>query len=311
MIAKSCNLMPQSHSTNSIISGWLSVNKPPGITSTSVVNLAKRVFKSKKAGHAGTLDKPASGILAIAFGEATKTMPFITNSFKGYRFVVNLGAATDTDDASGQIINQTNLTPSEKEILEGLKAFRGDIFQIPPRFSSVKIDGQRAYKLAVRGQEIEMKPRQLTVRRLELKGWVSENQIELEMDCSKGGYVRSIARDLGESLGCLAHVDSLIRIWSGPFQISNALPFAQLAEISPHTQPLDWLLPLEKGFHSLPEIKCSPAHADGIRNGMPAAFPEIDLDDNSEVWVSLDSKAIAWGLFVNNTFHPKRIIHQG
>ena len=302
--------MVSNHITHNKISGWLAVNKPPGITSTSIVNICKKIFKSKKAGHAGTLDKPASGILAIAFGEATKTIPFITNSYKGYRFVVNLGATTDTDDATGQLIAQTNFIPSEKSILESLESFRGNIFQVPPRYSSVKIDGQRAYKLAVRGQKVEMKPRPLTVRRLEFKGWVSKNQIELEMDCSKGGYVRSIARDLGKRLGCLAHVDRLTRIWSGPFQIADALPFAQLTEISPEAKPLEWLIPLEIGFHSLPEVKCSFSQAKDIRNGMPAFFPDMKLENNTEVWVSLDSKAIAWGLFIRNIFHPKRIIHQ-
>ena len=303
--------MSQSHKTANNISGWLPINKPPGITSTSVVNIAKRVFKVKKAGHAGTLDKPASGILAIAFGEATKTIPFITNSFKGYRFVVNLGASTDTDDATGTIINQTGSIPSEQEILAGLEAFRGDICQIPPRYSSVKIDGRRAYQLAVKGQEVAIKSRPLTVRKLAFMGWVSENQIELEMDCSKGGYVRSIARDLGKNLGCLAHVDSLTRIWSGPFSIADALPLAQFTDTSLHAHPLDWLLPLEIGFNSLPEIKCNSSQSDGIRNGMTASFPEIPLEDNTEVWVSLDSKAIAWGLIENSIFYPKRVIHQG
>ncbi len=304
--------MPPNQNTKNNISGWLSINKPPGITSTSVVNISKKVFNAKKAGHAGILDKPASGILAIAFGEATKTIPFITNSFKGYRFVVNLGATTDTDDATGQIINQTSFVPSERVILDCLEEFRGDIFQIPPRYSSVKIAGRRAYQLAVKGQEVEIKPRPLTVRRLEFKGWISENQIELEMDCSKGGYVRSIARDLGESLGCLAHVDSLTRIWSGPFKISDALPFSHLTEISSPTQPLDWLLPLELGFHSLPEIKCSVVEeADWIRHGFPVCFPEIPFEDNTEVWVSWKDKAIAWGLYMENLFKPKRIIQQG
>lgn len=310
MIAKSCNLMPPNLNSKNKISGWLSVNKPPGINSTSVVNISKRVFNAKKAGHAGTLDKPASGILAIAFGEATKTIPFITNSFKGYRFLVNLGAATDTDDATGQIIHQTSIIPSESAILEGLEEFRGEIFQIPPRYSSVKIDGRRAYQLAVKGEEVEIKPRQLTVSRLEFKGWVSENQIELEMDCSKGGYVRSIARDLGERLGCLAHVDNLTRLWSGPFQISDALPLSHLTELSPDARPCDWLLPLEKGFHSLPEIISSPAQAEWIRNGRPTTFPDTEVADNTPVWVSSERKAIAWGHFVNNIFYPKRIILQ-
>lgn len=310
MIAIGFDFMPASQYSNKKISGWLAVNKPPGISSTSVVNLAKRVFKSKKAGHAGTLDKPASGLLAIAFGEATKTIPFITDSFKGYRFVVNLGASTDTDDATGTIIDQTGIIPSEQQILEGLEEFKGVILQTPPRYSSVKIDGQRAYQLAVKGKEVEIKPRPLTVRRLEFKGWVSENQIELEMDCSKGGYVRAIARDLGANLGCLAHVDNLTRLWSGPFDISDSLPFAKLTETTPDTQLLDWLLPLELGFHALPEITCSLSQANGIRNGMSASFPDSLIKDNSEVWVSWNNCAIAWGHIVDHVFHPKRIILQ-
>lgn len=310
MIAIGFDFMPASEHSSKKVSGWLVVNKPPGITSTGVVNLAKRVFKSKKAGHAGTLDKPASGLLAIAFGEATKTIPFITDSFKGYRFVVNLGASTDTDDATGTIIDQTGLIPSEKQILEGLEEFKGVILQTPPRYSSVKIDGQRAYQLAVKGKEVKIKPRSLMVQRLEFMGWVSENQIELEMDCGKGGYVRSIARDLGANLGCLAHVDNLTRLWSGPFDISDSLPYTKLIEKAPDTQPHDWLLPLELGFHALPEIPCSLSQANGIRNGMPASFPESQIKNNSDVWVSWNKRAIAWGHIVDHLFHPKRIILQ-
>ncbi len=302
--------MPSNHNTKNKVSGWLVVNKSPGITSNRVVNISKKIFKSKKAGHAGTLDKPASGILAVAIGEATKTIPFVTNSFKGYRFVVNLGVATDTDDATGKIIDQTDIIPTEKAIDEALVSFRGNILQVPPQYSSVKIDGQRAYKMAVSGQKVEIKPRPLKVKRLEFKGWISNNQIELEMDCSKGGYVRSIARDLGLKLGCLAHVDNLTRTWSGPFELAHAQPFSNLTEITPENNPFDWLLPLEKGFYDLPEINCNLNQVKDIRHGKTVSFSNVPVEDNSKVWVSSEGKAIAWGFILSNVFHPKRIINQ-
>ena len=205
------------------ISGWLVVDKPAGVTSTTVVNKVKWAFSAQKAGHAGTLDPAATGVLAIALGEATKTVSLITDALKCYRFVVTLGAATTTDDAEGTVIATSDQRPTDADILAALPAFRGDIDQIPPQFSAVKVDGARAYDLAREGEEMDLAARPLWVDRLDLIGRPDADHVELEMVCGKGGYVRSIARDLGRSLGCLGHVQWLRREWSGPFTAAEGI----------------------------------------------------------------------------------------
>jgi len=189
------------------VSGWLIVDKPAGVNSTAVVNKVKWAFGAQKAGHAGTLDPDATGVLAVALGEATKTIPYITDALKCYRFRVSFGAATDTDDASGAVIARSDLRPTDAQIEAALAAFRGDISQVPPQYSAVKVDGERAYDLAREGEAMDLAARPLWVERLELLGRPDADHVDLEMVCGKGGYVRSIARDLGRALGCLGHVD--------------------------------------------------------------------------------------------------------
>jgi len=183
------------------ISGWLVVDKPAGITSTTVVGKVRWALNAKKAGHAGTLDPEATGVLAIALGEATKTVPYITDALKAYTFTVRLGQATNTDDAEGEVIATSDARPSDDEIKEALAPFIGDIMQVPPQFSAVKVDGQRAYKKARDGEEMELAARPLWVDELLLIDRPDADHVVLEMTCGKGGYVRSIARDLGRALG--------------------------------------------------------------------------------------------------------------
>ena len=194
------------------LSGWLIVDKPLGITSSAVVNKAKWAFDAQKAGHAGTLDPEATGVLAIAFGEATKTVPYVTDSMKAYRFTVRLGQATNTDDGEGEVIRESDLRPSADEIRASLPEFSGDIMQVPPQYSAVKVDGERAYKRARDGEEMELAARPLFVESLELVEMPDADHAVFEMICGKGGYVRSIARDLGQALGCFGHVVQLRRV---------------------------------------------------------------------------------------------------
>src|SRR5210317_1085036 len=196
------------------ISGWLVVDKPAGITSTAVVNKVKWAFDANKAGHAGTLDPEATGVLAVALGEATKTIPYITDALKAYEFTVRLGQATNTDDAEGQVIAQADDRPTDSQITDALAGFLGDIMQVPPQFSAVKIDGQRAYKLAREGEDLALAARPLWVEELLLIDRPNPDHAVLSMTCGKGGYVRSVARDLGQKLGCYGHVLQLRRIWS-------------------------------------------------------------------------------------------------
>ncbi len=289
------------------ISGWLIVDKPLGITSSAVVNKAKWAFDAQKAGHAGTLDPEATGVLAIAFGEATKTVPYVTDSMKAYRFTVRLGQATNTDDGEGEVVSESDNRPTADEIRAALPAFTGDIMQVPPQYSAVKVDGERAYKRARDGEEMELKARPLTVESLELIEMPDANHAVLEMTCGKGGYVRSIARDLGQALGCFGHVVQLRRVWAGPFEVSDGISFETLDELAKDRKLDDFLLPLEAGLHDLNELTCTPEGAAKLRNGNPGMVIASDVEYGEECWASLDGEPIAIGVYKSGELHPKRV----
>ncbi|CUH47391.1 tRNA pseudouridine(55) synthase TruB [Ruegeria atlantica] len=289
------------------ISGWLVVDKPAGMTSTAVVNKVRWAMDAKKAGHAGTLDPEATGVLAVALGEATKTVPYITDALKAYTFTVRLGQATNTDDAEGEVIAQSDARPSDDDIKQALTRFLGDIMQVPPKFSAVKIDGQRAYKLARDGEEVELSARPLWVEELILVDRPDEDHVVLEMTCGKGGYVRSIARDLGAALGCHGHVKVLRRIWSGPFEVEDGLSIEQIDKMAKTTALDDYLHPLETGLAGLPELKCTPEGATRLRNGNPGMVLASDVEYGDEAWASLDGKAVAVGIYKSGELHPSRV----
>jgi tRNA pseudouridine55 synthase len=289
------------------ISGWLVVDKPAGITSTTVVNRVRWAFDANKAGHAGTLDPEATGVLAIALGEATKTVPYITDALKAYEFTIRFGQATNTDDAEGEVIAASDLRPDDAAITAALAGFIGDIMQVPPQFSAVKVDGQRAYAKAREGEAMELAARPLWVEELLLADRPDADHAVLEMTCGKGGYVRSIARDLGDVLGCKAHVRSLRRIWSGPFQATDGITLDQLDAIA-RTPELDArLLPLEVGLADLPEVRCPAESVARLRNGNPATVIASGVEYGEEVWASHDGKAIAIGSYRGGELHPTRV----
>ncbi len=289
------------------VHGWLIVDKPAGISSNAVVNKAKWAFKAQKAGHAGTLDPEATGVLAIAFGEATKTVPYITDALKAYRFTIRLGQATNTDDAEGEVINTSDLRPDATAIRAQLTQFVGDIMQVPPQFSAVKVDGERAYKRARGGEEMELKARDLFVESLELAEMPDADHAVLEMICGKGGYVRSIARDLGTALGCFAHVKTLRRVWSGPFEASDGITFETLDKMAGDPALDDFLLPLETGLDDLPELHCTPEGAAKLRNGNPGMVMASDLEYGDECWASLNAVPVAIGVYKAGELHPSRV----
>lgn len=292
------------------ISGWLVVDKPAGLTSTAVVNKVRWALQAKKAGHAGTLDPEATGVLAVALGEATKTVPYITDALKAYVFTVRLGQATNTDDAEGEVIAQSDARPSDEQIKAALAAFVGEIMQVPPKYSAVKIDGQRAYKLARAGEEFEVEPRPLWVEELVMVDRPDADHVVLEMTCGKGGYVRAIARDLGEALGCHGHVTRLRRIWSGPFDAEDGISIEQIDALA-HTPALDeYLRPLEQGLADLPEVKCTPEGAARLRNGNPGMVLASDVEYGDECWASLDGRAVAVGIYKAGELHPSRVFNQ-
>lgn len=289
------------------ISGWLIIDKPAGITSTAVVNKVKWALSAQKAGHAGTLDPDATGVLAVALGEATKTIPYVLDAMKAYEFKVRLGQSTNTDDAEGEIINQSDARPQESAIKDALLNFVGDIQQVPPQFSAVKIDGERAYKLARQGEDLTLSARHLYVESLVLLDILDADHIELKMVCGKGGYVRSIARDLGELLECYGHVKRLRRIWSGPFEVEQAITFETVERFA-KTPDLDqFILPIEVGLDNLKCLSCRPEHAAKLRNGNPAMVIASDAEYGETCWAALKGRAVAIGVYRAGELHPNRV----
>ncbi|MDF0601810.1 tRNA pseudouridine(55) synthase TruB [Psychromarinibacter sp. C21-152] len=292
------------------ISGWLVVDKPAGPTSTAVVNKVRWAFDAKKAGHAGTLDPDATGVLAVALGEATKTVPYITDAMKAYRFTVRFGQATNTDDAEGEVIAESDARPSDDEIRAALPQFTGDIMQVPPQFSAVKIDGERAYKRARDGEEMELAARPLFVEELEMVERPDADHAVVEMVCGKGGYVRAIARDLGQALGCHGHVTDLRRVWSGPFEAEDGVSLAQIEELAKSPELDAYLRPLEDGLADLPELRATPEGAAKLRNGNPGMVLTSEAEYGDEAWASYEGRAVAVGTYRAGELHPSRVFNQ-
>lgn len=292
------------------ISGWLVVDKPAGVTSTSVVGKVRWALKAAKAGHAGTLDPAATGVLAVALGEATKTVPFVTDALKCYRFAVRFGQATTTDDAEGEVIATSELRPTDAQIEAALDAYRGEIIQVPPQFSAVKVEGERAYDIARAGEAMELAARPLWVERLELVARPDADSAELEMVCGKGGYVRSIARDLGRDLSCHGHVTWLRRSWSGPFRAENGLTLEQIEALA-GTPELDaHLLPIEAALSDLPEVTLSAEGVARVRNGNPGAVVRSAAEFGETCWGSYQGTAVAVGTYMAGMLHPTRVFVQ-
>ena len=252
------------------ISGWVVVDKPLGPTSSDVVNRIRRAFNAQKAGHAGTLDPLATGILPVALGEATKTVPFMIDATKSYRFTMRFGAETTTDDAEGEVTVESPCRPTGAEIEAILARFQGQIQQVPPAFSAVKVDGERAYARARAGEEVELAPRTVEIHEIALISQPDAAHAELEISCSKGTYVRSLARDIGRALGAAAHVSALRRTRHGPFTEKAAIPLDKLCalgHIAPASGPKVHLLPLETALDDIPALAVSGDDAARLRRG--------------------------------------------
>ncbi len=292
------------------VHGWLVVDKPAGVSSNAVVNKVRWAIDARKAGHAGTLDPEATGVLAVALGEATKTVPYITDALKAYVFTVRLGQATNTDDTEGEVIAESDTRPTDDEIQAALGQFTGQIMQVPPQFSAVKIDGERAYKRARDGEEVEIAARPLWVEDLVMLDRPDADHVTLEMTCGKGGYVRSIARDLGEALGCFGHVRELRRIWSGPFDAEDGVSLDLVEELAKSGELDAYLRPLEEGLADLPELKATDEGAARLRHGNPGMVIASDIEYGDEAWASSDGKAVAVGVYRAGELHPSRVFNQ-
>lgn len=249
--------------------GWLVLDKPAGLTSTQALGRVKRLLRPLKAGHAGTLDPLATGVLPIALGEATKTVPFAVDGPKSYTFTVRWGVETTTDDAEGSAAKTSARRPADADVIALLPAFTGAISQVPPQFSAVKIGGERAYDLARAGGTVDIAAREVEISRLELVEQASPDLALFEADCGKGTYVRSLARDMGRVLGCFGHVTALRRTRVGPFAIADAIGFADIeARLEAEPNSARTLLqPVEAALADLPAISLGSSDAALLARG--------------------------------------------
>lgn len=253
------------------VHGWVVLDKPPMMTSTHAVAAVRRRFNAQKAGHAGTLDPLATGILPIALGEATKTVPFAVDGLKAYRFWVRWGAETDTDDAEGAVTRSSPERPSRAAVEALLPRFIGEIMQVPPSFSALKIDGARAYDLARSGELVELAARPVVIDRLDLVDMPSADAAVFAAECGKGTYVRALARDMGRLVGCFGHVTALRRTQVGPFAEDAAITLDELDRVAEGQDASGGLgsvlLPIETALQGLPEINVSQTDAGRLARG--------------------------------------------
>lgn len=290
------------------ISGWVVLNKPYEMTSTQAVGKVRWLFGAAKAGHAGTLDPLATGILPIALGEATKAVPQVQDGEKRYRFAIAWGSATTTDDREGEVIAHSDVRP-ERDALEAvLPQFIGTILQRPPIFSALKVDGERAYDLARAGEAVDLPPREIDVDDIVLLEHGAEQSV-LEVTCGKGTYVRSLARDIAEALGTRGHVATLHRAAVGPFHDGDAVTIDQLEALA--LEARDALLkPVAAGFADLPEIRLDPQQATAVRHGnavlLTGAGAPVSLD---ECWASFRGEVLATGWVEFGQFRCRRVFN--
>ena len=253
------------------IHGWLILDKPQGLTSNQALGRLKRLYNPKKVGHAGTLDPLATGVLPIAFGEATKTVAHVVDCEKTYDFTIRWGVETDSDDAEGQPVRTSDERPSREAIEAALPAFIGDIMQVPPCYSAIKVDGERAYDLARDGDAVELTPRPVSVYELDIEEPISLELTRLICACGKGTYVRSIARDLGRSLGCYGHIAALRRTSVGPFDEENAISLEKLEQFSNsadgYSALMSAILPVETALDGIPALAISGDDAARLKRG--------------------------------------------
>jgi tRNA pseudouridine55 synthase len=283
------------------VNGWINLDKPLEMTSTQALGKVRRFLNAQKAGHAGTLDPLASGVLPIALGEATKTIPYIQDGYKTYEFTVRWGEQRTTDDCEGEVMDTSDARPTAETITAALPAFTGEIEQTPPKFSAIKIDGQRAYDLARDGEEFEIKSRIVYIDSLELLE-ARTDEADLVMHCGKGTYVRSLARDLALKLGTFGHVSALRRTEVGPFTAANAISLAMLEEMGDNLGDFEHLLPLETALDDIPALAIKGEEAMRLKNGnavpliSKADFERLTqsgLDDDGEALATYKGKPLA------------------
>ncbi len=307
------------------VTGWLVLDKPEGVTSTQAVAICRRQFDAQKCGHGGTLDPLASGILPLAFGEATKTVGYVMEGDKDYVFTIRWGTSTTTQDREGEITGESDVRPTRQAIEEALKSFVGDIEQVPPQFSAVKVDGERAYDLARDGETVELKARTVTVHSAELVDTPSADLAVLAITCGKGFYIRALARDLAAALGAEGHVAALRRTRVGAFSEKDAAELAKVQEMS-DKPALDALLaPIETALDDIPALAIKGDDASRLRQGREIvllphqieAFREmrrprtVNGEDASRICLAKEGEvAVALGEVRAGRFMPVRVFNR-
>ena len=295
------------------IHGWLVLDKPADMTSTQAVGTVRRLYDARKAGHAGTLDPLATGVLPIALGEATKTVPYAVEGTKHYRFTVRWGAATDTDDAEGETVATSELRPAREAIEALLPSFTGEIQQTPPAFSAIKVDGARAYDLAREGETVELEPRLVHIESLVLLEVPAPDTAVLEARCGKGTYVRALARDMGRALGCLGHLIALRRTRVAPFDETQAVTLQALeaaAAEGGEEALLRLLLPIEAALQDLAELSVGQNDAARLLRGQAVLIRGRDAPTGTgPTYATCKGHLIAVGRIEKGELHPIRVFN--
>ena len=297
------------------VHGWVVLDKPIGMTSTQAVAVVKRLFQAKRAGHAGTLDPLASGGLPIALGEATKTVPYVMDGRKRYRFTVAWGEERDTDDTEGRVVKTSDLVPSVEAIQDLLPQFTGLIEQTPPQYSAIKVQGERAYDLARDGEILQLQPRPVEIHRLTLTEQVDPRHSVFEAECGKGTYVRALARDMGRILGCYGHICALRRTLVGPFDENDMISLEQLEALcnraaSGEGSLAEALLPVETALDDIPALAVTRADAARLHRGQAVLLRGRDAPSGSgTVYVTVAGRLLAHAEIGNGELIPKRVFN--
>jgi tRNA pseudouridine55 synthase len=285
-------------------SGILLIDKPAGVTSFDVVRRARRVMKIRKIGHLGTLDPFATGLLPLCLMEATKLVPYLMPEPKTYRARVKLGVTTDTQDSTGTVVATDEAMPTSEQIMQAAAQFVGEVIQVPPQYSAVHYQGERAYRLARRGEVAKLTPRTVTIYELTVNELFIP-EFTLTVRCSQGTYIRTLAQDLGVALGCGAHLTALCRLAVGPFKVDEALPLVTLAELGPEAL-VSRIIPLTDCLPRMRPIEVDAAAARQLRQGRPLVHGITDLYEGEQVRILADGELVAVAQVRNQT--PKAVL---
>jgi tRNA pseudouridine55 synthase len=297
------------------VHGWVVLDKPVGLTSTHAVAVIKRLFSAKRAGHAGTLDPLASGCLPIALGEATKTVPFVMDGRKTYVFTVRWGEERDTDDAEGRVVASSDLRPTTEAIEALLPRFTGRIDQVPPRYSAIKIAGERAYDLAREGETVEIKARPVDIHQFNLAESPDADHAVFLAECGKGTYVRALARDMGRALGCFGYVSALRRAGVGSFSERSMISLADLEALchraaAGEASLADALMPVETALDDIPALAVSRADAARLQRGQAVLLRGRDAPIfRGTAYVTVAGRLLALAEVDNGEIVPRRVFN--